>query len=94
MAQPDDERLTALAARFERDDPRFAQAMRAGRPSPPREYRRRGAWWALAVALAVLITGVVLADGLLIATGLVLAGMAAQLFDPHRMRGRQRPPRS
>ncbi|AWW39073.1 MULTISPECIES: DUF3040 domain-containing protein [Streptomyces] len=93
MSQPDDERLVALEAGFERDDPRFARAMRAGRPSRPREYRRTGAWWALAVAVAVLITGVFLPDGLLIATGLVLAGIAAQLFDPHRARARRRPPR-
>ncbi|MBO7939066.1 MULTISPECIES: DUF3040 domain-containing protein [Streptomyces] len=92
-AQFDDERLIALAARFERDDPRFARAMSTGRPSRPREYRRTGAWWALAVALAVLITGVIIPDGLLIATGLVLAGMAGQLFDPHRPRGRRRPHR-
>lgn len=94
MPQPDDERLVALEARFERDDPRFARAMRAGRPSRPREYRHTGAWWSLLVALAVLVTGVVVGHGLLIAAGLVLAGMAAQLFDPHRGgRGSRRPPR-
>ncbi|MFC4502627.1 MULTISPECIES: DUF3040 domain-containing protein [Streptomyces] len=86
MAQSDDECLVGLAARLERDDPRFARAMSAGRPSRPREYRRTGAWWALAVAMAVLVTGVVVADGLLIATGLVAAGIAAQLCDPHRAR--------
>ncbi|ELS55025.1 hypothetical protein STVIR_3927 [Streptomyces viridochromogenes Tue57] len=40
----------------------------------------------LAVAVAVLVTGIVLADGLLIATGLVLAGIAVELCDPHRVR--------
>ncbi|KOG31020.1 DUF3040 domain-containing protein [Streptomyces resistomycificus] len=93
MPQSDDELLVALQARFERDDPRFARAMSAGRPFQPREYRHTRAWWSLAVALAVLVAGVVVADGLLIATGLVLAGMAAQLFDPQRSRGRRCPPR-
>jgi hypothetical protein len=56
--------------------------MRSGRPARPREYRRTGAWWALAVGVAVLGSGVALAQGLLIAAGLVLVGMAAQLADP------------
>jgi hypothetical protein len=86
VPQPDDERLDALAAGLQRDDPRFADALRAGRPTRPREYRQARAWWALALATAVLITGTALGEGLLIATGLVLAGIAAELFDPHRMR--------
>ncbi|GCB52390.1 hypothetical protein SNL152K_9746 [Streptomyces sp. NL15-2K] len=39
--------------------------------------------------MTALTTGVALAAGLLIATGLVLAGIAAELSDPHR--GRPRP---
>ncbi|MFC5638511.1 DUF3040 domain-containing protein [Streptomyces bullii] len=93
MPQSDDERLVALEARLERDDPRFAHALRTGRPARPREYRRNRAWSALAVALTVLVTGMALADGLLIATGLVLTGIAVELLDPHRVhRGRRRRP--
>ncbi|KUM79490.1 DUF3040 domain-containing protein [Streptomyces curacoi] len=94
MPQSDDERLVALEARMRRDDPRFARALGAGRPARPREYRRSGVWCMLAVAVAVLVTGIVLADGLLIATGLVLAGIAVELCDPHRVRraGRRGPP--
>lgn len=95
MPHSDDERLVALAARFERDDPRFTHALRTGRPVRPREYRHARAWWTVGVALAVLTTGIVVADGLLIATGLILAGIGAQLFDPHRTSPgrRTRPPR-
>ncbi|GAB2871537.1 DUF3040 domain-containing protein [Streptomyces deserti] len=93
MPPSDDERLGALEARLERDDPRFARALRAGRPARPREYRRTRAWCALAVGLGVLVTGMALADGLLIATGLVLTGIAVELFDPHRVHpGRRTPP--
>ncbi|MBJ6620664.1 DUF3040 domain-containing protein [Streptomyces sp. DHE17-7] len=72
------------------DDPRFAEALDAGLPRRPREYHPPRVWLLLAVALAVLGTGLFLAHGLLIATGLVLAGVAAELLDPHR---RSRPPR-
>ncbi|MFJ4468025.1 DUF3040 domain-containing protein [Streptomyces sp. NPDC089424] len=92
MPRYEDERLVALAARSERDDPRFTRALRTGRPVRPREYRRTRAWWTVGVALAVLATGVVVADGLLIAAGLILAGFGAQLFDPHRTRPGRRPP--
>ncbi|MEU0248000.1 DUF3040 domain-containing protein [Streptomyces sp. NPDC006235] len=91
MPQSEDARLVDLEARLEREDPRFTRAMRAGRPARPREYRRAGAWWALAVGVAVLGSGIALAQGLLIATGLVLVGMAAQLVDPDPSRlGRPR----
>ncbi|MDH6214045.1 DUF3040 domain-containing protein [Streptomyces pseudovenezuelae] len=88
MHRNDAERLADLEARLEQDDPRFTHALRAGRPARPREYRRTGLWYGLAVGAAVLIAGVVVPDGLLIATGLVLMGIAAQLLDP-----RQAPPR-
>ncbi|MFF7790752.1 DUF3040 domain-containing protein [Streptomyces sp. NPDC007991] len=91
MPQSEDARLVDLEARLEQEDPRFTRAMRAGRPARPREYRRTGAWWALALGVAVLGSGIALAQGLLIATGLVLVGMAAQLVDPDPSRlGRQR----
>ncbi|MFI7015320.1 DUF3040 domain-containing protein [Streptomyces sp. NPDC050164] len=91
MPQSEDERLVDLEARLEREDPRFTRAMSSGRPARPREYRRTGAWWALALGVAVLGSGIALAQGLLIAAGLVLVGMAAQLVDPDPSRlGRQR----
>ncbi|GLP65486.1 MULTISPECIES: DUF3040 domain-containing protein [unclassified Streptomyces] len=86
MRQPDDEHLIHLAARLERDDPRFARALGSGRPARPREYRRTGAWSTLAVAVTLLIVGMVLPEGILVAGGLVLAGIAVPLFDPHRDR--------
>lgn len=82
MPRSEDERLVALEARCACEDPRFARAMSIGRPRRPREFRRTGAWWALAVTTAVLIGGVIVANGLLIATGLVGVGVAAQLLDP------------
>jgi hypothetical protein len=84
MGPYDDERLLALAAQLERDDPRFARAMRSGRPTRPREYRRTGAWWALTAALASVAAGVALPHGLLLAAGLVLAGIAMELLDRGR----------
>jgi hypothetical protein len=91
MSRPDDEhrdehRLVDLAARLERDDPRFARALGSGRPARPREYRRTGAWGTLAVALGLLAAGMALPEGILVAAGLVLAGIAVPLFDPHRER--------
>ncbi|MBR8640123.1 DUF3040 domain-containing protein [Streptomyces tuirus] len=82
MSQSEDDRLDDLAARLEREDPRFARAMRSGRPARPREHRRTGAWWGVALGVALLGSGIALAQGLLIAAGLVLVGMAAQLVDP------------
>ncbi|MFF3462204.1 DUF3040 domain-containing protein [Streptomyces sp. NPDC001984] len=90
MTQSDDERLVDLAARVERDDPCFARALGSGRPARPREYRRTGAWWGLAVGVTVLVVGVFLPHGLMIAAGLVVMGIAVELFDPHRARGGRR----
>lgn len=84
MARPDDEHLVDLAARLERDDPRFARALGSGRPARPREYRRTGAWGTLALAVLLLASGMALPEGILVAAGLVLAGIAVPLFDPHR----------
>ncbi|MEU3986008.1 DUF3040 domain-containing protein [Streptomyces sp. NPDC026672] len=90
MTQSDDDRLVDLEARVERDDPRFARGLGAGRPARPREYRRAGAWWGLAAGVAVLVAGVFLPHGLMIATGLVVMGIAVELFDPHRENGGRR----
>ncbi|MEU5047623.1 DUF3040 domain-containing protein [Streptomyces griseorubiginosus] len=84
MGRPDDEHLVDLAARLERDDPRFARALGSGRPARPREYRRTGAWGTLGVAVLLLTSGMALPEGILVAAGLVLAGIAVPLFDPHR----------
>ncbi|MGW1400958.1 DUF3040 domain-containing protein [Streptomyces sp. NPDC002405] len=96
MPGTDDKLLSEIAARVYRDDPRFARALRAGRPFPPREYRRTRAWPLFALALVALGTGITLDHGLLIVTGMVLAGMAAELCDPRRTARRPRipPPRS
>ncbi|MFE0794433.1 DUF3040 domain-containing protein [Streptomyces mutabilis] len=96
MPGPDDQRLSEIEYHLHREDPRFADALDAGRPRRPREYRPGRAWLLLATALAVLGAGLFLAHGLLIAAGLVMAGIAAELLDPHR-RGRpdrHPPPRS
>ncbi|MFJ3670525.1 DUF3040 domain-containing protein [Streptomyces sp. NPDC090106] len=92
MARFEDQRLVALAARYERDDPGFAHAMSTGVPRRRRAVRRVAMWWVLAVSLAVFGIGVLVPSGLLIAAGLVFAGVAAQLLDPHRDRGRTAAP--
>ncbi|MEU6350851.1 DUF3040 domain-containing protein [Streptomyces sp. NPDC047072] len=84
MPQSDDEHLVDLAARLERDDPRFARALGSGRPARPREYRRAGAWGTLGAAGVLVTAGVVLPEGILVAAGLVLGGIAVPMFDPHR----------
>ncbi|MER6403084.1 DUF3040 domain-containing protein [Streptomyces viridosporus] len=98
MPQSDDERLVDLATRLQKEDPHFARSFSDGRPTPPREYRRTRAWWALGIGLTLLIAGMVLPDGLLIATGLVVSGISVHLLDPidpHRQRHpRSRSPRS
>ncbi len=93
MDGPDDKRLHDIEARLHHEDPRFARALGHGRPCQPREYRYSRAWLLLTVALAALGAGIALAHGLLIAAGLVLAGVAGEMFDPHRgMRNRRDPP--
>lgn len=88
MPTSDDQRLVDLAARLERDDPRFARSLSSGRPALPREYRRTRAWWVLGIGLLLLIAGLIVPDGLLIAAGLVLSGIGVQLFDPYPPRKR------
>ncbi|MFE1235205.1 DUF3040 domain-containing protein [Streptomyces tendae] len=94
MPVPEDRRLDEIESRLHREDPQFARAFADGRPRRPREYRYHRAWLLLAVALGALATGIFLAHGLLIAAGLVFAGIAGELFDPHRReRGTRSPPR-
>lgn len=92
MPDPDDDKIADLEARLRHDDPRFARGLGEGRPRRPREYRRRRAWLALAVALAAMVTGAVLPHGLLLAAGLVMTALAVNLFESDRGR-RARPPR-
>ncbi|WP_217161867.1 DUF3040 domain-containing protein [Streptomyces sp. AC512_CC834] len=94
MPVPDDHRLGEIESRLHHEDPRFARAFADGRPRRPREYRYRRAWLLLAAALGALATGMFLAHGLLIAAGLVFAGVAGELFDPHRRERRTRWPPS
>ncbi|MFE8990865.1 DUF3040 domain-containing protein [Streptomyces collinus] len=78
----DDTPLKNLAERMDQSDPRLTEAVDSGRSRRPRKSGRGPAWPALAVASAMLVTGMVLAHGLLIAAGLVVAGIAGHLFDP------------
>lgn len=96
MPRSPDRRLREIEERLRREDPRLARALATGRPHEPRAYRRRALWLLLAVALAVLGTGVVVAHGLLIAAGLVLAGVAGELLSPGpgARERRDRPPGS
>lgn len=82
MLDRDAAQLAAIEAHLEAEDPRFARAVRAGRPRPPREYDRRRAWAAVAFGLTLLGVGIVIAHGMLIATALVATGIACHLFDP------------
>ncbi|MCF3123737.1 DUF3040 domain-containing protein [Streptomyces arenae] len=81
MLHSDDSRLATIASRLEADDPEFARAMSQGRPYRPREYDRRGTWAVLALMLALLAVGIVIAHGVLIATALVGAGATCHHFD-------------
>lgn len=74
-------------------DPWFARSLGEGRPPRPREYRHARAWRWLLAAAAALAVGVAPPHGLLLAAGLVLAGLAAQLFDPHLHSPGHRTPR-
>ncbi|MFD5123543.1 DUF3040 domain-containing protein [Streptomyces sp. NPDC058385] len=90
MSRPREESRGEIEARLQRETPRLARAFGAGRRCHPRANRR--AWLLLAVALALLGTGIALAHGLLIAAGLVLAGAAGELLDPKRDVRRHRTP--
>ncbi|MEU1849361.1 DUF3040 domain-containing protein [Streptomyces sp. NPDC019990] len=92
MPGPDDRRLTETEALLDREDPRFARALGAGRPCPPPEYRHARAWLLLAVAMAVPATGLALAHGLL-ATGLVLPVWPRSCSTPSVTRADTAPPR-
>ncbi|MFG2755043.1 DUF3040 domain-containing protein [Streptomyces wuyuanensis] len=89
MAYVDDERIAELEARLLHDDPRFARALAAGRPRPPREYRRGRARPFVVCAGLVVSLGTALAGGLLLASGVVLAGIAAYRIDTGRLRHRR-----
>ncbi|WP_432075253.1 DUF3040 domain-containing protein [Streptomyces wuyuanensis] len=86
MSYADDERIAELEARLLHDDPGFARALGAGRPRPPREYRRGRAWPFVVCAGLVVVLGLALVHGLLLASGVVLAGAAAYRIDSGRLR--------
>ncbi|QOZ98065.1 hypothetical protein DI273_01050 [Streptomyces violascens] len=83
-----DAQLRALEDGLRAQDPRFSEAMDAGRPCTPREYRRGRSWLLLLAGLAALGAGIGIGHGLLLVTGLVVAGLAVHLFDPDRPRPR------
>ncbi|MFC9259348.1 DUF3040 domain-containing protein [Streptomyces hydrogenans] len=86
MTDSDDERIADLEAALWHDDPRFARGLGKGRPRRPREYRRGRAWLALLLALAAVVTGVLVPHGLLLAAGLIMAALAVNLLDSTRLR--------
>ncbi|MCM1969530.1 DUF3040 domain-containing protein [Streptomyces sp. G1] len=86
MTDSDDERIADLEAALWHDDPRFARGLGKGRPRRPREYRRGRAWLALLLALAAVVTGVLVPHGLLLAAGLIVAALAVNLLDSSRLR--------
>ncbi|MFE4263480.1 DUF3040 domain-containing protein [Streptomyces sp. NPDC056883] len=86
MTDSDDERIADLEAALWHDDPRFARGLGKGRPRRPREYRRGRAWLALLLALAAVVTGVLVPHGLLLAAGLIMAALAVNLLDSNRLR--------
>ncbi|MFD8634312.1 DUF3040 domain-containing protein [Streptomyces sp. NPDC059533] len=89
MTDSDDERIADLEAALWHDDPRFARGLGSGRPRRPREYRRGRAWAALLLALAAVVTGVLVPHGLLLAAGLITAALAVNLLDSNRLRRRR-----
>jgi hypothetical protein len=75
MAQSGTDPLHALEEQMQPSDPQVARAREAGRP------RRRGLALALlAIAVAMLVTGMVLPQGLLLAAGLITAPVAMHLL--------------
>jgi hypothetical protein len=67
LSQDDRQRLSAIETAIHRDDPTFAAALRAGRPCPPREYRRRrSSHTALLCLLVSLALAVAIAAGALL----------------------------
>ncbi|WP_371591756.1 DUF3040 domain-containing protein [Streptomyces virginiae] len=86
MPESDDKRIDDLEAALRHDDPRFAHGLGKGRPRRPREYRHGRAWLALLLALAAVVTGVLVPHGLLLAAGLITAALAVNLFDTTRRR--------
>ncbi|MFD4240592.1 DUF3040 domain-containing protein [Streptomyces sp. NPDC058525] len=89
MNDSDDERIADLEAALWHDDPRFARGLGKGRPRRPREYRRGRAWLALLLALAAVVTGVLVPHGLLLAAGLIMAALAVNLLDSNCLRRRR-----
>ncbi|MGV9650523.1 DUF3040 domain-containing protein [Streptomyces sp. NPDC003328] len=82
MTRPDVDLPHALDERVERRDPRGARGPETGHPRRPREHGRGLARALPALAVVMLVVGLVLPQGLILAAGLILAGSAAYLFVP------------
>lgn len=54
LSQGDRQRLQAIEMALRAEDPQFTEALRAGRPHPPREYRRQ--LWVRAMLPYLLVT--------------------------------------
>ncbi|MEI5011044.1 DUF3040 domain-containing protein [Streptomyces sp. PmtA] len=89
MSYTDDEGIAEPEARLLHDDPRFGRALGAGRPRPPREYRRGRARPFLLGAAVVVVLGMAPVRGPLLASGVVLAGIALHRIDTGRVRHRR-----
>ncbi|MET8964206.1 hypothetical protein ABZX69_32860 [Streptomyces sp. NPDC004074] len=91
MTRPDVDLPHVHDERVERRNLRGARGPETGHPRRPPE-RRRGLAWALpALAVAMLVVGLVLPQGLILAAGLVMAGVAAYVFAPPQGPAARRP---
>ncbi|MDX3853693.1 DUF3040 domain-containing protein [Streptomyces sp. AK02-01A] len=90
MTDGNDKSLAGLEERMKPDDARYARASDSRRPPRPRGNRHGPAWIVMSMAVALLVTGMMLPNGLLIAAALVLAGVGGHLFE-HRGAVRHRP---
>jgi MYXO-CTERM domain-containing protein len=62
LSERDRQVLTQLEIGLMDSDPRFVDALRSGKPRPPREYNRIGTLLLIVAALAAF-TGIVLSEG-------------------------------
>ncbi|WP_326701137.1 hypothetical protein OG909_29850 [Streptomyces sp. NBC_01754] len=84
-----DERLRVHEDLPDREVPVGAGSTTRGTSRASRPRRNGHLWLWLVAGLTALGVGIAIGHGLLLATGLVVAGAAAQLFDPDRRRDRR-----